>query len=117
MRAHVPADQFYVMYGQTEATARISCLEPERWEEKAGSVGRPLDNLTVRIVDEQGNDLPAGQSRRSAASRGPSVCSGYWNDPRRNAVASSATAGCEPAIWLARMRKVTSGSKGAKGHF
>ena len=32
--------KFYVMYGQTEATARISCMEPERWEEKPGSVGR-----------------------------------------------------------------------------
>src|SRR5208337_5366385 len=61
MREAVPSANFYVMYGQTEATARISCMEPERWDEKAGSVGRPLDNLTVRIVDEQGNDLDAGQ--------------------------------------------------------
>ena len=36
-------------------------MEPERWEEKPGSVGRPLDNLMVSIVDEEGNDLPAGQ--------------------------------------------------------
>ena len=47
MRAALPLTEFYVMYGQTEATARISCMEPERWEEKPGSVGRPLDNLTV----------------------------------------------------------------------
>ncbi len=34
MRAAFPLAKFYVMYGQTEATARISCMEPERWEEK-----------------------------------------------------------------------------------
>lgn len=80
MRAAFPWIKFYVMYGQTEATARISCMEPERWEEKIGSVGRPLDNLMVRIVDEKGNALPAGQIGELLV-KGPSVCSGYWNDP------------------------------------
>jgi len=80
MREAFPASQFYVMYGQTEATARISCMEPERWEEKAGSVGRPLDSLAVRIVDDVGNDLPAGQVGELLV-KGPSVCAGYWNDP------------------------------------
>jgi len=80
MRAAFPCADFYVMYGQTEATARISCMEPERWVEKEGSVGRPLDNLTVRIVDEQGKDVPAGQVGELLV-RGPSICSGYWNDP------------------------------------
>lgn len=79
MRAASPSTRFYVMYGQTEATARISCMEPERWEEKPGSVGRPLDNLTVSIVDEDGNDLPAGQVGELRV-KGASVCAGYWND-------------------------------------
>jgi acyl-CoA synthetase (AMP-forming)/AMP-acid ligase II len=80
MRAVVPQTKFYVMYGQTEATARISCMEPERWQDKSGSVGRPLDNLTVSIVGEDGNDLPAGQVGELRV-KGPSICSGYWNDP------------------------------------
>jgi long-chain acyl-CoA synthetase len=80
MRATFPSTQFYVMYGQTEATARISCMEPKRWEEKPGSVGRPLDNLTVSIMDEDGNDLPAGQVAELRV-KGASVCPGYWNDP------------------------------------
>jgi acyl-CoA synthetase (AMP-forming)/AMP-acid ligase II len=79
MRAAFPLAKFFVMYGQTEATARISCMEPERWEEKPGSVGRPLDNLTVSIVDEQGNGMPAGQIGELMV-RGPSICSGYLND-------------------------------------
>jgi acyl-CoA synthetase (AMP-forming)/AMP-acid ligase II len=80
MRAAFPSAKFYVMYGQTEATARISCMEPERWEEKPGSVGRPLHNLMVRIVDDEGNDLTAGQVGELLVA-GPSVCSGYLNDP------------------------------------
>ena len=80
MRTLFPLTKFYVMYGQTEATARISCMEPERWEEKPGSVGRPLDNLTVSILDEQGNSVPAGQVGELFVS-GPSICPGYLNDP------------------------------------
>ena len=79
MRAAFPSAKFYVMYGQTEATARISCMEPERWEEKPGSVGRPLDNLMIRIVDEEGNDVPAGQVGELLVA-GPSICAGYLND-------------------------------------
>ena len=79
MRSIFPMTKFYVMYGQTEATARISCMEPERWEEKPGSVGRPLDNLTVRVADAGGNDLPAGQVGELLV-KGPSICSGYLND-------------------------------------
>jgi acyl-CoA synthetase (AMP-forming)/AMP-acid ligase II len=79
MRAAFPLVKFYVMYGQTEATSRISCMEPERWEEKPGSVGRTLDNLMVRIVDEEGNDLPARQIGELLV-KGPSICSGYLND-------------------------------------
>ena len=79
MRAAFPQVDFYVMYGQTEATSRISCMEPERWEEKPGSVGRPLDNLMVSIVDEEGNPLSAGQVGELLV-KGPSICSGYLND-------------------------------------
>jgi long-chain acyl-CoA synthetase len=80
MRKAFPQTKFYAMYGQTEATARISCMEPERSLEKPGSVGRPLDNLRVRIVDEEGNDVPAGLVGDLLV-KGPSICSGYLSDP------------------------------------
>lgn len=80
MRAAFPNIEFYVMYGQTEATARITCMEPERWEEKRGSVGRPLDNLTVSILDEQGKAVEAGQVGELLV-KGPSICRGYLNNP------------------------------------
>jgi len=79
MQAAVPTAEFYVMYGQTEATARISCLPPGRLDEKLGSVGPPLDNLTVRIVDEHGRNVPKGEVGEILV-KGPSVSSGYLND-------------------------------------
>ncbi len=79
MRELFPQVKFYVMYGQTEATARISCMEPDRWDEKPGSVGQPLDNLTISIADEQGNAVQAGQVGELLV-KGPSICSGYFND-------------------------------------
>lgn len=84
MREIVPTAEFFVMYGQTEATARISCLHPNRLIDKPGSVGLPLDNLEVRIVDGEGRELPEGQIGESQV-RGPSVCSGYFDDPEGTA--------------------------------
>lgn len=79
MRELFPLVKFYVMYGQTEATARISCMDPDRWNEKPGSVGQPLDNVTVSIVDEQGNAAQTGEIGQLLV-KGPSICSGYFND-------------------------------------
>ena len=41
--------KFYVMYGQTEATARISVLEDLDWIRKAGSVGKAISNVKISI--------------------------------------------------------------------
>ena len=79
MRELFPQVKFYIMYGQTEATARISCMDPDRWNEKPGSVGLPLDNLLVSIIDEQENAVPTGQIGQLLV-RGPSICSGYFDD-------------------------------------
>lgn len=74
-----PAVSFYVMYGQTEACARIACLQPDRLPEKKGSVGQPLDNLQLQIADEHGNSLPPHQSGTILV-KGPSISQGYWRD-------------------------------------
>jgi len=80
IRTVVPNAEFFVMYGQTEATARISCLPSDRLPEKLGSAGTPLENLQVRIVDEQGQKVAEGQIGEIAVS-GPSVCAAYFDEP------------------------------------
>jgi acyl-CoA synthetase (AMP-forming)/AMP-acid ligase II len=80
LRETVPTAEFFVMYGQTEATARISCLPPERLGEKLGSAGVPLDNLVIRIVDDAGQELATGRTGEIQV-RGPSICAGYLDDP------------------------------------
>jgi acyl-CoA synthetase (AMP-forming)/AMP-acid ligase II len=80
IRSIVPTAGFFVMYGQTEATARITSLPPDRLGEKLGSVGLPLDNLLIRIVDDEGRELAVGQTGEIQV-RGPSVCSGYFDEP------------------------------------
>lgn len=76
----VPTAEFFIMYGQTEATSRISTLPPRQLGKKIGSVGLPMDNLVIRIVDSEGHELAAGQTGEIQVS-GPSICSGYFDDP------------------------------------
>jgi len=64
LRQIAPKPNFFVMYGQTEATSRIS-FSRDRLAEKLGSAGVPLDNLAVRIVDDDGVELPMGGPVRS----------------------------------------------------
>jgi acyl-CoA synthetase (AMP-forming)/AMP-acid ligase II len=84
MRSIVPHADFFVMYGQTEATARISCLPPERLADKLGSVGLPLDNLEIRVMDADGRETSAGQPGTIWAA-GRSICRGYLEDPEASA--------------------------------
>jgi long-chain acyl-CoA synthetase len=76
--AFAPAELF-VMYGQTEATARLSYLPPERALDKAGSIGRGIPGVTLEVRDEQGQLQPAGQVGELWA-RGENVTPGYFRD-------------------------------------
>jgi acyl-CoA synthetase (AMP-forming)/AMP-acid ligase II len=80
VRSYVRAADFFVMYGQTEATARISCLLLDSPCKRLGSVGLPLDNLTIRIVDDKGLEVRNGDTGEIQLF-GPSVCAGYLDDP------------------------------------
>jgi acyl-CoA synthetase (AMP-forming)/AMP-acid ligase II len=81
--AFAPAPLF-VMYGQTEATARLSFLPPENAADKDGSIGRGLENVELRVVDPGGRELPTGEVGEVVA-RGPSITSGYFGAPEESA--------------------------------
>lgn len=80
LRLAVPGARIFVMYGQTEATARLTYLSPEMIDSKLGSVGRPLDGIEIEIRDASGVSLPAGEVGEIHA-RGANVMLGYWRDP------------------------------------
>ena len=68
---------FYVMYGQTEATARISVLPSVRLPEKLGSAGQAISGGTIRIHDGDGNPLNEPGSEGELVYAGPNVMMGY----------------------------------------
>jgi acyl-coenzyme A synthetase/AMP-(fatty) acid ligase len=82
-RAFQPA-RLFVMYGQTEATARLAYLPPERGEDKAGSFGIAIPGVELRVVDDEGRELPRGEAGHLVA-RGDNVTLGYLGEPEETA--------------------------------
>lgn len=80
LRKAVPQARLYVMYGQTEATARISYLPPERLDDKPGSVGIAIPGVTIEVHDERGRAAPASTTGEVCV-RGDNVMLGYWENP------------------------------------
>ncbi|HEX7975831.1 MAG TPA: long-chain fatty acid--CoA ligase [Anaerolineales bacterium] len=73
-------------FGMTEFGPGIFALAPEDAIRKAGSIGRPNFFVEARIVDEANNFLGPDQDGELVL-KGPSYCSGYFNDPEASAAA------------------------------
>ncbi|WP_329541481.1 long-chain-fatty-acid--CoA ligase [Streptomyces sp. NBC_01358] len=70
-------------YGLSE-TAPVVTLGAVGGVRKPGSIGTPIDGVEVRLIDEDGKDVPEGGIGEIAV-RGPNVMSGYWNRPEADA--------------------------------
>lgn len=79
-----PASSLYVMYGQTEATARLSYLPPNRIADKAGSIGKGIPGVDLAVLDESGRQVQPGQ-RGEIVARGANISPGYYRDPHETA--------------------------------
>lgn len=79
LREALPHVALYVMYGQTEATARLSFLPPERLGDKLGSAGHAIPGVTLEVRAEDGRPVAPGTVGEIWA-RGDNVMLGYWND-------------------------------------
>ncbi|MGY0798296.1 class I adenylate-forming enzyme family protein [Lysobacter sp. A286] len=84
LRAALPHPRLFVMYGQTEATSRLTWLPPERLDQKPGSVGVPIDGVSLKILSEDGSNAATGEAGEVWV-HGPNVMQGYWNNPAATA--------------------------------
>ncbi len=87
---------FINAFGQTETAATITMLPPEdhvltgspqeveKKLRRLSSIGRPLDDVEVRIVDEDGNSVANGEVGEIVA-RGSRLMKGYWHEEQATA--------------------------------
>ena len=85
-----PGTHFINAFGQTETAATITMLPPEdhilegseaeieKKLRRLSSIGRPLEDVEVRVVDEDGNPVATGEVGEIAA-RGSRIMKGYWH--------------------------------------
>lgn len=69
--------RFFIMYGQTEATARMSYLPWERCMEKTGSIGIPIPGGVFQLRDETGNEIKETEQIGELIYQGRNVTMGY----------------------------------------
>lgn len=79
LQALFPRVKIYSMYGLTECK-RVSYLPPDQLDRRPHSVGIPIPNEEVFVVDENGQEVGPGETGELVV-RGSNVMQGYWNDP------------------------------------
>jgi len=72
-------------YGLSETSSGITC-NPTDTDAFSGTIGLPLPNVDIRIVDEEGREVPAGEPGEIAL-KGPQIMAGYWQRPDETAAA------------------------------
>jgi long-chain acyl-CoA synthetase len=75
-----PEKHFFVMYGATEATARLSYLPHELVITKMGSIGKGIPGVTLKVLNELGFPVKESEIGEIVA-KGDNIMKGYLNDP------------------------------------
>jgi acyl-CoA synthetase (AMP-forming)/AMP-acid ligase II len=74
-------EKFWQYYGQTEAPLCLAVLRPEdHVGDRLGACGRPAADVEIILVDDQGAEVPAGETGEILV-RAPSAAAGYFNAP------------------------------------
>jgi long-chain acyl-CoA synthetase len=68
-----------IMYGATEASARLTYVPPERLEAKIDSIGIPIAGVSLSVVSTEGKILGPGETGELVA-RGENIMLGYYKD-------------------------------------
>lgn len=81
-----PQVRYFLMYGQTEATARLSYLAPEQLGAKLGSIGRGLPSTRLEVLKRDGSAVcPGSEELGEIIAAGDNITLGYWNDHQETA--------------------------------
>ena len=80
--------KLYVMYGATEASARLAYVKPAMLNDKIDSIGQEIPGVTLKVLDQTGFELPVGEVGEIVAS-GDNIMRGYWRNPEATAKISS----------------------------
>jgi fatty-acyl-CoA synthase len=81
-----PQAEVVTAFGQTECSPVTCFLRGEDSVRKIGSVGTPMLNVEVRVVDDAMNDVPQGEVGEIVY-RSPMVMKEYWNKPEETSIA------------------------------
>lgn len=84
LREAVPRADVFVMYGQTEATARLSYLPPSELDKRPGSIGRGIPGVSLELLDKSGRAPSIGEHGEIVAT-GRNIMLGYWRDEEETA--------------------------------
>lgn len=84
LRKIFPGVALFVMYGQTEACARLAYLTPEDLEQRPGSIGKAIPGVELFLRNKLGQDVPVGETGEIVA-RGENIMAGYWRHPSETA--------------------------------
>lgn len=80
----VPHAKLYIMYGQTEASARLSYLSPDDLHKKHGSVGKAIPGVMLQVINEKNEMVKPGETGEIVAA-GENIMTGYWEKPEETA--------------------------------
>jgi acyl-CoA synthetase (AMP-forming)/AMP-acid ligase II len=84
LEAAFPGVRIFVMYGQTEASARLAYVPPQDLGRKLGSAGKAIPGVTLELVDAEGRKVSTGEVGQVVA-QGENIMLGYWKDPEETA--------------------------------
>lgn len=83
VKAVFPDADLFIMYGQTEASARLSYLEPSELFRKAGSIGKAIPGVTLEVLRQDGSKALPGEIGEIVAS-GENIMAGYLGEPEKS---------------------------------
>lgn len=76
--------KIFVMYGATEAGARLSYLDPNDLPGKVGAIGKAIPNVELSVRHDDGAEAGIDETGEIVA-RGANIMQGYWGDPEETA--------------------------------